>query len=228
MKAVLFGGTGMIGQGVLRELLARPEVTQVVSVGRTPLPQQDPKLKDVLLKDLHDYSGVCADFEGVDAVFFCLGVSSSGLSEADYTKVSYDLPLAAAKALFAKRPGATFCFISGAGTDATEQGSTMWARVKGAAENALQKVGFKAVYCFRPGYIQPMDGIESKTPAYRWMYVFTRPFYPLFKGLTKYVTSTRQLGFAMVEVATKGWPKPVLESADLNAVTPSGARATGA
>jgi uncharacterized protein YbjT (DUF2867 family) len=218
MKAVLFGGSGMIGQGVLRELLARPEVTQVVSVGRTALSQKDPKLKDLLLTDLFDYSGVGADFEGVDAVFFCLGVSSSGMSEADYKKLSYDLPLAAATALHAKSPGATFCFISGAGTDATEQGRTMWARVKGAAENALQKVGFKAVYCFRPGYIQPMDGIVSKTPSYRRMYVFTSPLYPLFKGLTKYVTSTRQLGFAMVEVAKKGWPTPVLESVDINAV----------
>ncbi len=166
MKTVLFGGSGMIGQGVLRELLSRPEVTRVVSVGH----------------------------------------------------VSYDLPLAAAKALHTKSPGLTFCFISGASTDATEQGPVMWARVKGATENALQKVGFKAVYSFRPGYIQPMDGIESKTPSYKWMYVFTKPLYPLFKGLTKFVTSTRQLGFAMVEVAEKGFGKPVLESADINSV----------
>ena len=218
MKAILFGGSGMIGQGVLRELLLRDDVTEVVSVGRTALEQKHAKLKDLLLKDLTDYSSVGAQFEGVDAVLFCLGVSSAGMSEADYRRVSFEIPLAAAKALHAKSPGLTFCFISGASTDATEKGSVMWARVKGEAENALQKVGFKAVYCFRPGYIQPMDGIVSKTPSYRWMYVFAKPFYPLFKGLTKYVTSTRQLGFAMVEVAKKGFSKVVLESEDLNAV----------
>ncbi|GMU61542.1 MAG: hypothetical protein AMXMBFR34_33050 [Myxococcaceae bacterium] len=218
MKTVLFGGSGMIGQGVLLELLKRPEVTQVVSVGRSPLPQKHEKLKDLVLKDLHDYSQVGAEFDDVDAVFFCLGVSSGGMSEADYQRVTYELTLAAARALHARSPGLTFCFISGAGTDATEQGKTMWARVKGATENALQKVGFKAVYCFRPGYIQPMDGISSKTPSYRWMYRFVSWLYPLFKGQTKYVTSTRQLGFAMVEVAKKGYPKSILESADLNAV----------
>jgi len=218
VKAILFGGSGMIGQGVLRELLSRDEVTEVISVGRTALEQKHPKLKDLLLENLTDYGSVSADFEGVDAVLFCLGVSSAGMSEADYRRISLELPLAAARALHAKSPGLTFCFISGASTDATGKGSVMWARVKGEAENALQAVGFKGVYCFRPAYIQPMDGIVSKTPSYRWMYVFTTPFYPLFKGLTKYVTSTRQLGFAMVEVAKKGFSKVVLESDDINAV----------
>lgn len=208
----------MIGQGVLRELLARSEVTEVLSVGRTALEQQHPKLKELLRKDLFDWSDCEAQLTGIDAVFFCLGVSSSGMSEADYTKVSYDLPLGVAKVLKKTSPGLTFCFISGAGTDGTGKGRVMWARVKGQAENALQQLGFKAVYCFRPGYIQPMDGIVSKTPSYRLMYKFTSPLYPLFKGLTSQVTSTRQLGFAMVEVALKGFPKPVLESADLNSV----------
>jgi uncharacterized protein YbjT (DUF2867 family) len=218
MKALLFGGSGMIGQGALRELLARPEITQVVAVGRTPLPQKHDKLTELLLPDLTDYTSAGAALEGVDAVLFCLGVSSSGMSEADYRRVTFDIPLAAAKALVTKSPGLTFCFISGAGTDATEKGGAMWARVKGEAENALQKVGLGAVYCFRPGYIQPMDGIASKTPSYRWMYFFLKPLYPLFKGLPSYVTSTRQLGFAMVEVAKKGFGKAVLESADINAV----------
>lgn len=216
MKTVLFGGSGMIGQGVLLELLKRPEVTKVVSVGRTAVPQKDPKLEEVLLKDLTDYSSCGAAFEGVDAVLFCLGVSAGGMSEADYRRITFDVTLAAAKALHAKSPGATFCFISGAGTDATSR--TMWARVKGEAESALQQVGFKAVYCFRPAMIEPMDGITSKTPSYRWMYVVFTPLFPLLRGLTKYVTSTRQLGFAMVEVAAKGHSKRVLENADINAV----------
>lgn len=220
MKAVLTGGSGMIGQGVLRELCARPEVTEVLAVGRSPLEATDAKVRALVVKDLTDYAGVGDAFAGVDAVFYCLGVSSAGMSEADYRRVTVDFTLAAAKAIHAQSPQAVFCFISGASTDATEKGSTMWARVKGEAENALQRVGFKAVYCFRPGYIQPMDGITSKTPSYRWMYRFTAPLYPLFKGLTKYVTSTRQLGYAMVEVAKRGWPSPVLESADINAVKP--------
>lgn len=218
MRALLFGGSGMIGQGVLRELLQRPEVTEVISVGRTPLEQKHPKLKELLRKDLFDWSDCEAQLTGIDAVFFCLGVSSSGMSEADYTKVTYELPLGVAKVLKKTSPGLTFCFISGASTDATEKGRVMWARVKGRAENALQQIGFKAVYCFRPGYIQPMDGIVSKTPSYRLMYKITSPLYPLFKGVTSQVTSTRQLGFAMVEVALKGFPKPVLASADINSV----------
>lgn len=208
----------MIGQGVLRELLQRPEVTEVISVGRTALEQKHPKLKELLRKDLFDWSDCEAQLTGIDAVFFCLGVSSSGMSEADYTKVTYELPLGVAKVLKKTSPGLTFCFISGASTDATEKGRVMWARVKGRAENALQQVGFKAVYCFRPGYIQPMDGIVSKTPSYRLMYKITSPLYPLFKGITSQVTSTRQLGFAMVQVALKGFPKPVLSSADINSV----------
>jgi uncharacterized protein YbjT (DUF2867 family) len=218
MKALLFGGSGMIGQGVLRELLQRAEVTKVISVGRTPLEQKHEKLEELLRNDLYDWSGTEAAFTGIDAVFFCLGVSSGGMSEAEYTKVSYELPMSIAKALIKTSPQATWCFISGAGTDSSERGRTMWARVKGKTENDLQKVGFKAVYCFRPGYIQPMDGIVSKTPSYRLMYKFTGPLYPLFKGATSVVTSTRQLGFAMVEVAVKGYPKPILESRDINAV----------
>ena len=208
----------MIGQGVLLELLKRDEVTKVVSIGRTPLPQQHAKLEHREVKDLTDYSGVGDAFDQVDAVFYCLGISSGGMKEADYRRITYDFTMAAAKAIHAKSPQATFCFISGAGTDATGQGRAMWARVKGEAENALQKVGFKAVYCFRPGAIEPNDGIASKTPSYRWMYVVMKPFWPLMRGLTKYVTSTRQLGFAMVEVARRGAPKVVLESVDINAV----------
>lgn len=153
---------------------------------------------------------------GIDAVFFCLGVSSSGMSEADYTRVTYELPMGVARVLKKTSPGLTFCLISGASTDA--KSSQMWARVKARTENDLQQLGFKAVYCFRPGYIQPMDGIVSKTRSYRLMYTFTKPLYPLFKGFKSAVTTTRQLGFAMVQVALHGYPKPILESADINAV----------
>lgn len=216
MRAILFGGTGMIGQAVLRELLSRAEVTHVLAVGRTPLEKKDPKLGELLRKDLFDYGDVGDAFVGFDAVFFCLGVSSGGMSEAEYRKVSLELPLAAARAICAKSPQATFCFISGAGTDSSEKGKTMWARVKGEAENRLQEVGFKAVYSFRPGFIYPMDGETSKTPSYRLMYAVTKPFFPLFWGFTKWVTTTRSLSYAMVEVAKHGHSKKILENADLD------------
>lgn len=218
MKVILFGGSGMIGQGALLETLKRADVTKVIAVGRTPLEQKAPKLEELLLKDLTDYSSAGAAFENVDAVLFCLGVSSGGMKEADYRRITLEIPLAAAKAIHAKSPNATFCFISGASTDATGQGKVMWARVKGEAENALQKVGFKAVYCFRPGAIEPLDGIKSKTASYRWMYVVMTPLWPLLRGLKRYVTTTRQLGFALVEVGKKGFPKTVLESVDINEV----------
>lgn len=220
----------MIGQGVLLECLKRPEVTEVLSVGRTPLEQKHEKLKELLRQDLFDWTGAEAQLTGIDAVFFCLGVSSSGMSEADYTKLTYELPMGVARVLKKTSPGLTFCLISGASTDINSR--QMWARVKGRIELELQQLrsdaslsgatsspGFKAVYCFRPGYIQPMDGIVSKTPSYRLMYKFTGPLYPLFKGFKSAVTTTRQLGFAMVQVALKGYPKPILESADINAVT---------
>lgn len=214
MRAILFGGTGMIGQAVLRELLQRAEVTQVLAVGRTPLEKKDAKLSELLRKDLLDYADVGDAFSGFDAVFFCLGVSAGGMSEAEYRKVSLELPLAAARAICAKSPQATFCFISGAGADSTEKGRTMWARVKGETENKLQQVGFKAVYSFRPGYIYPMDGETSKTASYRLMYAVTKPLFPLFWGFGKWVTTTRSLSRAMVEVAKHGHSKKVLENAD--------------
>ena len=165
---------------------------------------------------LFDWSDVEEKLTNIDVVFFCLGVSSGGMSEADYTRLSYDLPMGVARVLKKTSPGLTFCFISGAGTNANSK--TMWARVKGRTEVELQQLRFKAVYCFRPGYIQPMDGIVSKTPSYRLMYTFLGPLYPLFKGFKGSVTSTQQLGFAMVKVGLNGYPRPILESAEINAV----------
>lgn len=215
MKAILVGGSGMIGQAVLRELLTRSEVTRIVAIGRSPLDANHSKVEEVVRKDLHDWSDAGELLGGVDAVLWCLGVSSGGMSEADYTRITSTLTMDFAKALHARSPQARFVFVSGAGAD----GNSMWARVKKKTEDELRALGFKSFAAFRPGYIQPMDGIESKTPAYRWMYVFTKPLYPLFKGMTKYVTSSRQLGFAMVQVALHGSHKTVLESEDLNAVT---------
>ncbi len=207
----------MIGQAALKELLSRDEVTEVVSFGRGPLEETHAKLEHVQRKDLHDWSDAGALLSNADAVLWCLGVSAGGMSEEAYTKITYTLTLDAAKAIVAKSPQARFVFISGAAADPTGKSSAMWARVKGRTENELQRLGFKSVHCFRPGYIQPMDGIESKTPAYKWLYVFTKPLYPLFKGATKWVTSTRQLGRALVNVGLNGSEKTIFESVDINA-----------
>ena len=170
MKAIVFGATGMLGQGVVHEALADPGMEAILLVGRRPSGVSHPKAKDLVLKDLFDYSP--ADFAGYDACFFCLGVSSAGMSEADYTRITHDLTLAAARAM----PKAlTFCYVTGAGTG----GTSMWARVKKRTEDDLLALGFKAAYMFRPGYIQPLQGIKSRTPAYRILYALFSPLYPL-------------------------------------------------
>lgn len=213
MRVLLVGGSGMIGQGVLLECLKRAEVSKVISVGRSALPQTDPKLEQLIKKDLYDWTDVADRLRDVDAVLFCLGVSSGGMSEADYTKVTYELTMTLARVL---PKSVVFCFISGASTDANSK--AMWARVKGRTENELLAFGFRGAYCFRPGFIEPMDGIESKTGSYRVLYKIMWPFFPLFRPFKGVATSTRQLGHAMVEVALKGSEKKILESRDINAI----------
>jgi uncharacterized protein YbjT (DUF2867 family) len=217
MKVMIFGATGMVGQGVLQECLKDPEVTAVLSVARSASGIRHPKLRDLVRGDLYDYSGLDAELSGYDACFFCLGVSSAGMSEADYHRISYDLTLAAAKTLARLNPAMTFIYVSGTGTDSTEKGSSMWARVKGKTENALLKLPFKAAYMFRPGFIQPMDGIKSKTKLYRAIYAVLGPFYPLMKrAFPKVVTNTQQVGRAMIRAAKSGAPKTLLENRDIN------------
>lgn len=217
MRVLIVGATGMLGQGVLRECLADPDVTSVLVAGRTALGQTHPKLTELIITDLSNWSSHEPRLVGIDACFYCLGVSSSGMSEADYTRITYDYTMALATSLHRVSASATFCFISGASTDATEKGSVMWARVKGRAENALGRIGFRQLFLFRPGYIQPMDGIVSKTTSYRVMYAVMSPLYPLLKRLApKMVTSTRQVGRAMLNVTKRGFSKPVLMSDDIN------------
>ena len=218
MKVLLFGATGMVGQGVLRECLLDPDVERVVTVGRTGTGKQSPNLREIVLADLENYAPVAGELAGFDACFFCLGVSSSGMKEADYERVTYRFTMAAAETLSRLDPGMTFIFVSGAGTDSSEHGRIMWARVKGRTENALLKLPLKA-YMFRPGFIEPMDGIESKTPAYRAMYGVAKPLMPLLRrAFPSYVLSTRDIGRAMLAVAKRGGEKRVLESKDIRAV----------
>ena len=219
MNVILFGATGMIGQGVLRECLLAPDVERVLAVVRSPTGQQHEKLRELIHKDFFDFSEIEPELTGLDVCFFCLGVSSAGMTEESYRRVTYDMTMAAAQTLLKLNPGLTFIYVSGAGTDSTERGRVMWARVKGQIENALLRMPFKATYMFRPGFIQPQQGIVSKTKLYRAFYAVTGPIFPLLKRFPKYVTTTEQLGRAMLEVVRSGFPKRVLESADINSLT---------
>lgn len=208
----------MVGQGVLRECLLDPEVESVLVIGRSTTGQQHAKLREIVHKDLYDFSPIEPELRGLDACFFCLGVASAGMKEEDYRRVTYDITMAAAQTLLKLNPGMTFLFVSGAGTDSTEKGSAMWARVKGATENALLQMPFKAAYMFRPGFIQPLHGIKSKTKLYRFFYAISGPLFPLLRRFPKYVTTTEQLGRAMLKVVRRGYPKPILESGDINSL----------
>ena len=218
MKAILFGATGMVGAGVLRQCLGDPRVESVLAVGRSSCGITHPKLAEIQHTDFFDYTAIQPRLAGYDACFFCLGVSSAGMSEAKYRRLTYDLTLAAAEALLAVNPQLTFCYVTGVGTDSTERGGSMWARVKGATENALLRLPFKAAFMFRPGFIQPLDGIRSKTRLYQAFYTVLGPLYPIVRRIApKYVTTTTAVGRAMIRVAAHGYSKPILETTDINA-----------
>ena len=217
MKVILFGATGMVGQGVLRECLLEPRVTEVLAVGRAPSGRQDPKLKELVLPDMFQYRDAAQELKDYDACFFCLGISSAGMSESDYRHVTYDLTLAAAKELVKLNPKMTFIYVSGQGTDSSEKGRVMWARVKGATENALLALPFKAAYMFRPGIIRPLHGIRSKTALYQTFYTLFRPFLGLMAWLSpNSLTSTEQMGKAMINAVQDGAPRRHLENRDIN------------
>jgi uncharacterized protein YbjT (DUF2867 family) len=219
MKILIFGATGMVGQGVLRECLLASDVESVVAVGRNATGQQHPKLRELVHKDMYDYSAIEPQLQGFDACFFCLGVSSVGMKEPEYKRITYDLTLAAATVLARLNPAMTFTYVTGAGTDSSERGSSMWARVKGATENALLRLPFKAAYMFRPGMIQPLHGIRSKTPLYDAAIVVLRPVLGLAHSLwPNKVTTTEKIGRAMLAVARNGAPKVLLDPADINAL----------
>ena len=219
MRVLLFGATGMVGQGVLRECLLDPDVEIVVAVVRSPTGQQHPKLRELVHKDFLDFSPIENQLSGFDACFFCLGVSSAGMSEENYQRITYGFTLAAARVLARLNPGMTFIYVSGTGTDSSERGRSMWARVKGKTENELLRLPFHAAYMFRPGLIVPLHGVQSKTRLYRLFYVLLAPLHPLLKGrFPKYVTTTEQIGLAMLKVAKHGWPTRILETSDINDV----------
>lgn len=217
MNVLIFGATGMVGQGVLRECLLDPGVAKVVTIGRRATGAGSPKLREIVHADLFHLESLEGDLTGLDACFWCLGVTSVGMSEADYTRITFDLTMAVAGTLARLNPQMTFIFVSGAGADGTEHGRLMWARVKGRAENGVGSLPFKAAFSFRPGIIQPLHGVTSRTGWYKALYVAMGP---VLTGLRwaapSLVLTTEQIGRAMLTVVRHGAPKRVLEAGDIS------------
>jgi len=220
MNVVLFGATGMLGQGVLRECLHAADVERVLAIGRHRTGQQHPKLHEVVHVDLWHYQSIEEQLRGYDACFFCLGVTSAGMKEPEYERITYGIATAAAEVLCRNNPGMTFVFVSGAGADSSEHGRIMWARVKGKTENAILRLPCQS-YVFRPGVVLPVHGERSRTAAYRVLYSVTKPLLPTLRRISPgYILTTEQFGRAMLIVARQGAPKRVLESSDINSLVP--------
>jgi uncharacterized protein YbjT (DUF2867 family) len=217
VKVILFGATGMVGQSVLRKCLLDAQVKEVLTVGRKLTGMQHEKLKEVELKRLTDLSIIENEITGFDACFFCVGVSAAGMKEEEYTRITYDLTLSVAETLVGKNPNMTFIYITGRGTDSSEKGNSMWARVKGKTENALLRLPFRAAYLLRPSFILPLHGVKSKTCWYQALYDILKPFNPLLLKLKSIITS-EELGKAMIHIASNGHPSSVIESYEIKKI----------
>jgi hypothetical protein len=215
VRTIITGATGMVGEGVLHECLLSDDVEQVLVINRKPCGISHPKLKEIIHSNFYDFSPIESQLQNYNACFFCLGVTSVGKKEPEYTKLTYDLTTHVADTLVKYNKDMVFCYVSGGGTDQTEKGKIMWARVKGRTENHLLSLPFKAAYMFRPGYIQPTKGLKNTLKAYNyigWMY-------PLLKKLMPaHVCTLQELGLAMIHTVTKGYSKPILDSKDIVAL----------
>jgi uncharacterized protein YbjT (DUF2867 family) len=215
---LIFGASGMVGQGVLRECFLAPDIERVTAVGRRPLGVSHPKLEEVVVADPGRLESVADRLTGFDACFFPLGTTSVGKSEAEYARVTYDLTIGAATTVAQRNPGRlTFVYVSGVGTDSSERGPRMWARVKGRTENALLRLPFKAAFMFRPGVIQARHGIHSRTPLYRVVYVILWPVVAV-AVLAGRATTTERVGRAMLRLAREGYPQPIIGTKEINAL----------
>jgi len=216
MKVIIFGATGMLGQGVFREFLLDNEISSLLTVGRTATGIANPKLLEIQLADLLDYRPIEGRLAGFDAFFFCLGISSAGMKEADYKRLTYCITLAAAETLSRLNLEMVFIYVSGAGADSSERGRVMWARVKGRTENALLKLPFRDAYMLRPGVIRPMHGAVSKTTSYRLLYAVISPVLPVLQwAFPSSILTTDIVGRAMIRVAKGGYSQQILEAADI-------------
>jgi len=215
IKSIIFGATGMVGEGVMDVALRHPEVESVLVVGRKSCGVKHRKLRELVHADFFNWNSVEEDLKGYTACFFCLGVSSVGMNEQDYTRMTYDLTMNAAKTLVRLNPQMTFCYVSGTGTDSTEKGKMMWARVKGKTENDIAKLPFKATYAFRPGYIKPIRGLKRA----HWFSTAVAPAYPIMRLLAPNQACTLEdLGLAMIRVTAHGYQKRVLENSDITSL----------
>ena len=218
MDVLIFGASGMVGQGVLRECLLDSGVARVTAIGRSASGTSHAKLRDLVHRDLWSYADIDKELTGLDACFFCLGLTSAGMKEADYERITYGIAAAAAGTLARLNPQMTFVFVSGAGSDSSEKGRVMWARIKGKAENAILRLPFKG-YVFRPGIIQPLHGIRSRTAVYNFGYAILGPLIPILRwAFPGRILTTGQIGRAMPKVARSGAPKRILESKDISAL----------
>ena len=217
LKVIITGSTGMVGKSVLLECIDRPEIESILVINRRPLDIKHEKVTEILLNDFFNLSAIEDNLRGYDACYFCLGVSAFRMSEEEYTRITYDLTLHFADTVLKLNPDLQFCYVSGQGTDSSEIGRVMWARVKGRTENALLNMPFNKSYMFRPGFIQPMKGIRSSTKLYNALYVVFKPFYPLLKALfPKQITSSVQIGNAMINIVIYGSEKIHLNNNDIN------------
>ncbi|WP_407494196.1 NAD-dependent epimerase/dehydratase family protein [Elizabethkingia anophelis] len=212
LKVIITGATGMVGEGVLQESISNPNVEKILLINRKPSGYTHPKIEEILHSDFSDISALTSQVTGYNACFFCLGVSSIGMNEEQYTKVTYDLTLGFAKTLAEVNPQMTFCYVSGASTDSTEKGKQMWARVKGKTENDLMKLPFKAVYNFRPGFMKPTKDAKN----IKGFFKFINAVYPLLRAISStYFFTLEEVGKAMINAVLHGYPKHVLEVGDI-------------
>lgn len=219
-KVIITGATGMVGKGVLLECLDHQEIEKVITIGRSQTGISHPKLEEIIHKDFGDFSTFANEFKGIDACFFCLGISAAGLNEDQYRKITYDFTLTLAKTLLAGNPQMTFNYVSGQGTDSTEKGRMMWARVKGKTENDLMNLGFKHSFMFRPGVIIPLKGIKSKTKSYQFMYDYFMWLIAIIKAISpNSIVNTTQIGKAMINSVLKGYDKLILKPGDIIALS---------
>jgi hypothetical protein len=216
IRAIITGVTGMVGEGVLNECFHHPDVEKILVINRKPCGFTHPKLQEIIHKDFFDLSPIESELKGYNACFFCLGVSYTQVSQLEYYELTYTLTLNFAETLVKYNPEMVFCYVSGKRTDSTETGKAAWARIKGKTENALMKLPFKKVYAFRPGFLQPTEGAKNVLRAYKylgWMYPFLRKNFP------NYASTLKELGLAMIHSVTKGYEKPVVEVADIVALS---------
>ncbi len=216
LKVIITGATGMVGKGVLLECLDHDAIGEVLLIGRNPVDIKHPKIKELIHPDFSDFSTVADQLNGYDACYFCMGISAAGLKEEQYKKITYDYTLELARVLYKNNAAMTFTYVSGEGTDSTEKGRLMWARVKGKTENDLLNMGFKQAFMFRPGAIIPLRGIRSQTKAYQFVYDYFTWLVKIIKAVSPHsIVNTTQMGLAMINATANGYEKNILKPKDI-------------